>query len=378
MAENSAKALTFPGFIDLHVHLREPGMEEAETVASALAAARSGGVACVVAMPNTTPPLDCAGAIRNQYALARAAGGSVVFLSSGCISKGRAGGEVAPMEEMAEAGAVFFTDDGAYAADAKTMEEAMRRAAALGLAVCEHALDPRIVRGGVMRDCALARRLGLATIPADAETEAIRRDISICRTTGCKLHIQHISTAEGVELVRSARKEGLPVSAEATPHHLALSCDGLEADDANFKMAPPLGNDEDRAELRKGVKDGVLMFATDHAPHPAATKCKGFALSANGIVGLETAAGVTWRAMVEEEGMEPEAWARAWTDMPLAVLPPSVRATLGQRPRTEVVLEKWRVEPEAFASKSRNTPFGGMELTARARLAQARVSGGLV
>lgn len=366
MAGNNGAPLRFPGFIDLHVHLREPGMEEAETVASALAAARAGGVSCVVAMPNTVPPLDCAAALRRQYALAGAAGEDVLFLSSGCITKGRLGGEVAPLEEMAEAGAAFFTDDGSYVQDAKTMEAAMRRAAALGIAVCEHALDPRLAAGGVIRDCALARRLGLHVIPPEAETEAVRRDISICRETGCKLHIQHISTAGGVELVRSARREGLPVTAEATPHHLALSCDDIEADDANFKMAPPLGNGEDRAELRKGVKDGVLMFATDHAPHPAATKNKGFALSANGIVGLDTAVAATWRSMVDEEGMDPIAWAEAWWKMPQSVLSRLAREKLAQRPDTEIRFETWKAEPGAFASRSRNTPFAGFEMPVRA------------
>ena len=190
------------------------------------------------------------------------------------------------------------------------------------------------------------------------ETDAIRRDLALCRVTGCRLHIQHISTAEGVELVRAAQREGLPVTAEATPHHLLLACDELTADDANFKMAPPLGNREDRAELRRAVKDGVLMFATDHAPHPAATKARGFAASANGIVGLETAIPITYRVMVEEAGMAVDAWARAWSEMPRALVAGLDATDLGT---TRIAVGAPRaVDVTRFAGQSRNCPYDGM------------------
>ena len=295
--------LAYPGFVDVHVHVRDPGMPGAETTASGLEAARLGGFAAVVTMPNTTPACDSPEMIAYQLREARRAfderrgtrdeGGMPVLLPSACITKGRAGREVADLEALAEAGAAFFTDDGSYVADDRVMEEAMRRAAKLGICVCDHAMDPKELGGGVIRDCALARAHGLPVIPVSTETAAIRRDISICRVTGCRLHIQHISTAEGVSLVRDAQREGLPVTAEATPHHLLLCCEEIPSDDANYKMAPPLGNREDRAELRRAVRDGVLMFATDHAPHPAETKSAGFASSANGIIGLETAIPIT-------------------------------------------------------------------------------------
>ena len=345
----------FPGFIDVHVHFRDPGMTDAEDTASGLQAAARGGFSAVVTMPNTTPACDSPSALRVQT---ERSNGRTILLPSACITRGRLGREVADLEALAEAGAAFFTDDGSYVADAKVMEEAMRRAADLCLCVCQHAMDPAVQADGVIRDCPLARRLGLKTIPVEAETAAIRRDLSLCRETGCRLHVQHISTAEGVALVRAAQREGLPVTAEATPHHLLLSCDDLTADDANFKMAPPLGNREDRAELRKAVKEGVLMFATDHAPHPAARKALGFAKSANGIVGLETAIPITWAVMVGEEGMPPEDWARAGSEMPRSIvrgldgvaLPPTV-VTVG---------EARRVDVSAFASRSRNCPYGGM------------------
>lgn len=351
----TAGILEFPGFVDVHVHFRDPGMPGAETTASGLAAAEKGGFALVVTMPNTNPAGDSVEWVEANLA-ARSAGGTRI-IPSACITKGRLGGEVADLEKLAEAGAAFFTDDGSYVADDHVMEEAMFRAKALGMAICEHAMDPAELKGGVIRDCALARRLGLPVISVETETKAIERDLSLCRTTGCRLHIQHISTAKGVELVRGAQKEGLPVTAEATPHHLLFSCEELTADDANFKMAPPLGDDEDRAELRKAVKDGVLMFATDHAPHPAATKSRGFAHSANGILGLETAIPATYRAMVEEEGMAVQDWAAAWHRMPLSI----IRGDVGALKPTRVEIGAERaVDPGSFASLSRNSPYGSL------------------
>ena len=356
------KKLTFPGFIDVHVHFRDPGVPGAETTASGLEAARRGGFAAVVTMPNTTPACDSPEWMDYQRKAARDAGAETILLPSACITKGRLGHEVAELEALAEAGAAFFTDDGSYVADDKVMEEAMRRAANLEMCICEHAMDPMEVKDGVIRDCDLARSLHLPIIPVSAETVAIRRDLSICRVTGCRLHIQHISTAEGVELVRAAQKEGLPVTAEATPHHLLLSCEEIPRNDANYKMAPPLGNDEDRAELRRAVKDGVLMFATDHAPHPAAKKSLGFEASANGIIGLETAVPLTWMAMVEDEGMTPEAWAEAWWKMPRSILSPCAAKRLDSARKTTVeVGERRVVEVAKFASLSHNCPYDGME-----------------
>lgn len=351
--------MEFPGFIDVHVHFRDPGVPEAETTESGLECARRGGFAAVVAMPNTAPAGDSTEWIRRNAGFDAESDGVRLF-SSACITAGRLGAEVAELEQLAEAGAVFFTDDGSYVADAKVMEAAMRRAKALGLAVCQHAMTKT---DGVIRDCALARRLGLRTIAPETESAAIERDLSLCRTTGCRLHIQHISTARGVELVRGAVREGLPVTAEATPHHLLCSCDELTADDANYKMAPPLGNREDRAELRKAVKEGLLMFATDHAPHPARTKTLGFAKSANGIIGLETALAVTYEVMVKGEGMALEKWAEAWWKLPRTLLPQRAVARL-EPLRTRIEFgEPRRWELAHSASRSRNCPYDGFTST---------------
>ena len=359
-----SEILTFPGFVDVHVHFRDPGVPEAETTASGLAAAARGGFAAVVTMPNTTPACDSPEAIRRQREAKVKGEGErrTIIFPSASITRGRLGGEVADLEALADAGAAFFTDDGSYVADNKVMEAAMMRIADLNMVVCQHAMDPTEQKGGVIRDCALARKLGLPVISVETETKAIRRDLSLCRETGCRLHIQHISTAAGVALVRDAQREGLPVTAEATPHHLLLSCDDLAADDANFKMAPPLGNHEDRAELRKAVKDGVLMFATDHAPHPAEKKSLGFAKSANGIIGLETAIPITYGVMVEEEGMPVEDWAKAWNKMPLGILSKFGRfgSLEGLGTTTVVIGEERTVDVSSFASLSRNCPYNGM------------------
>ena len=374
----SQTTLTFPGFADVHVHFRDPGMPEAETTTSGLVAAERGGFAAVVTMPNTTPACDSQEAIRAQLEAKGEDEQRTVLFPSACITKGRAGKEVSDLETLAEAGAAFFTDDGSYVADDRVMEEAMDRIAALNMVVCQHAMDPAEQKGGVIRDCALARKLNLPVISVETETKAIRRDLSLCRVTGCRLHIQHISTAAGVSLVRDAQREGLPVTAEATPHHLLLTCDDLVADDANFKMAPPLGNREDRAELRKAVKDGVLMFATDHAPHPAAKKSLGFMKSANGIIGLETAIPITYAVMVEEEGMSVERWAEAWWKMPRDIIKigsigslGTIGSSGGRNPgvtlndpigKTTVVIgEERAVDVNSFASLSRNCPYNGMK-----------------
>jgi len=354
--------LVVPGGLrDVHVHFRDPGVPVAETRATGAQAAAAGGFTCVTTMPNTTPAGDSPEWLREQIEDASL---PVRIAPSACITKGRLGREVADLEGLAAAGAVAFTDDGSFVEDAHVMEEAMRRAAKLGKPVMQHAVVPSLLAGGVMRDCAVARRFGLPVMPPEAETEAVRRDIAICRVTGCALHIQHISCAGTVELIRAARREGLPVSGEATPHHLLLSCEDIPADDANWKMAPPLGGREDVAAIREGVKDGTLgLFATDHAPHPATKKLGGFRVAANGIVGLETAAAVTWEAMVAQEGMSPEDWIARWTAGPAALI--------GETPApaetnfTILDLKANRtVDPSAFRTKSRNQPFAGMRFAA--------------
>ena len=349
--------LRFKGFRDVHVHFRDPGSLISETRATGAAAAAAGGFVSVTTMPNTTPAGDTVAWIREQIEDTSL---PVRIAPSACITKGRLGREVADLERLAEAGAVAFTDDGSFVADESVMREAMRRAAALGKPVMQHAVVPALLGNGVIRDCPVARRFNLPVMPPEAETGAVRRDIALCRETGCALHIQHISCAGTVELIRSAQREGLPVTGEATPHHLLFACEDIPDNDANWKMAPPLGNREDRAAIRAAVKDGTLgIFATDHAPHPAAAKQGGFIGTANGIIGLETAVAVTYHVMVEEEEMDVNEWAKRWTEGPAHLI--------GEEPDGETVIDlqaNRTVDPATFRSLSRNMPYAGLAFSA--------------
>ncbi len=359
-----------PAFIDLHVHLREPGMEEAETIESGLRAAIVGGFGAVVSMPNTSPPIDSPGLVRQLIDRARALGLAALWPAA-CLTRGRAGDEVAEIEALADAGAVAFTDDGSTVMRDDVMEAAMRRVAAIGSVVMDHAQDRAHERLGVAGDGA-ARRLGVPAIPAEAEVRVVERDIRLARATGCRLHVQHLSTAGAVAAVRRARAEGWPVSAEATPHHLALCEDDIPGDDANWKMNPPLRSARDRDALRQAVLEGAIAcLATDHAPHPAAAKAHGFLTAPFGVVGLETAVGVTWEVLVRDGGMSPLEWVRRWTTGPAAVLGRTAPTLRPGAPADLVVIRtdrEWTVDPARFCSRSRNTPFAGWRLHARPKM----------
>lgn len=248
----------------------------------------------------------------------------------------------------------------------------MRAAAALQLPVMDHALDPRLAGHGVVHDGTAARRLGLPGIPSAAEETVVARDIDLARRTGCHMHLQHLSAAGAVRAVCAARAAGLPVSAEITPHHLLLCDEDIPGDDAAFKMNPPLRSADDRAALRAALLEGgVTCLATDHAPHAASLKARGMRAAPFGVVGLETALGLTYRELVVEHGMDPLAWLRLWTTGPAAVLglpAPTLRAGAA----ADLVLVDFRhedrVDPAALVSTSRNTPFAGRPLIGRVRL----------
>ena len=355
-----------PGFWDIHVHFRDPGNPAAETRRSGACAAAAGGFTHVVPMPNTTPAGDSVEWLCEQLADDL----PVTLHPSACITSGREGGRVSDMETLAAHGACAFTDDGATVADDAVMLEAMRRAKALGKPIFDHAVVPSIAHDGVIRDCPIARALHLPVFPPEAETEAIARDIRLCRETGCTLVIQHLSTAGGVALIRAAQAEGLPVFAEASPHHLALAAEDIPDDDGNWRMNPPLGSRADREALRAAVLDGTIsIFATDHAPHAPATKSNGFLAAPFGVIGLETAIGVTWQAMVVEERMAPLEWVRRWTTGPAAALGMPAPTLAPGTPADLVLIDPatpWTVAPDQFLSRSRNCPFAGRTLSARA------------
>jgi len=358
--------LVAPGFWDTHVHFRDPGNPAAETRRTGAEAAAAGGFTHVVPMPNTVPAGDSIAWLTEQLADDL----PVTLHPSACFSVGRQGRSVSEIETLAKHGASCFTDDGSYVVSDDIMREAMVRAARVNKTVFDHAVVPELAKDGVIRHSEIASALNLPVFPPEAEVEAIARDIRLCRETKCPLVIQHISTAAGVELVRQARAEGLPVSAEASPHHLALAVEDIPGDDGNWRMNPPLGTRVDRAAIRKGVLDGTLsLFATDHAPHTFESKSKGFLKAPFGVIGLETAIGVTWKAMVEEEGMSVLDWVTRWTLNPATILGlPLVSFQVGQ-PADLVVIDPstpWTVQPEMFRSRSRNCPFVGQTLHARA------------
>ncbi len=358
--------LVAPGLWDTHVHFRDPGNSAAETRRTGAEAAAAGGFTHVVPMPNTVPAGDSVMWLSEQLADDL----PVTLLPSACLSVGRQGRTVSDIETLAIKGAACFTDDGSFVFSDEVMREAMARAFRAGKTVFDHAVVPDLAKDGVIRESPVAKMLNLPLFPPEAESEAIARDIRLCRETRCTLVIQHISTAAGVDLVRQARAEGLPVHAEASPHHLALAVEDIPGDDGNWRMNPPLGTREDRAAIRRGVLDGTLsLFATDHAPHVFESKSKGFLKAPFGVIGLETAIGVTWKAMVEEEGMSVMDWVSCWTLHPAMILRQNFVSLQAGQPADLVVIDPstpWVVRPETFRSLSRNCPFAGQTLHARA------------
>ena len=356
-----------PGFWDVHVHFRDPGNPAAETRKSGCRAAAAGGFTHVVTMPNTVPAGDNEGWIREQI---EDPGLDARILPSACVTRGRAGQAVTDIEALARAGASSFTDDGNMVVDDGLMREAMTRAAKLGLPVMDHAILPSIAGKGVVRTSPVAERYPLPIFPSEAEIRAVERDIRLCEETGCRVDIQHLSSGVSVEAIRQARARGVPVTGEASPHHMALAAEDIPGDDGNYRMNPPLGNRSDMEAIRQGVLDGTLtLFATDHAPHTVESKSQGFLKAPFGIIGLETAVGVTYRVMVEECGLSLLRWVQGWTTGPAAVLglpAPSLKAGSVADLVILDLRDEWTVDPSRFRSLSRNTPFSGWKLRARA------------
>jgi dihydroorotase len=369
-----------PGFLDIHVHLREPGGEEAETIATGARAAVRGGFTHVVAMPNTRPPLDTPE--RVAYVLERGKeSGAAVVMTTACITQDRAGTALAPLDELADAGAIAFTDDGCTVQSDELMRRAMEKAACLGKTVMDHAQDRTMeLQGGAMHDGVYARAWHIPGIPSEAETRIVARDIALAKATGCALNIQHVSAGPSVDFIEAAQKEGYAVSGEATPHHMWF-CDADIDPRApeRFKMNPPLRTAADRARILDGAQRGILnVFATDHAPHPAHAKARGFVEAPFGIVGLETAIGSTYALMVESGHMTLMEWIRRWTVNPWRVLGRLCEGLRIGAPAHATLLdmrEPWRVDASRFLSKSRNTPFD--QYTFRARASHTLVQGRL-
>ena len=369
VVDGSGKLLA-PGFLDLHAHLREPGEEVKEDLASGLMAAVRGGYTDVVSMPNTRPPVDTPEAVRALKAKALRLG--LARLHPGAaLTVGQEGERLTQAGGLKEAGAVLLTDDGRTNEDAFILAAGLLQAAPLGLPVAVHAEDASLRRQGVMNDGPLAHRLGLPGNPPEAEAARIARDLEVLRyalrrsKATPRLHVQHLSTRRGVELIREARRAGLPVTAEATPHHLTLTEEALKGFDPIFKVAPPLRAEEDREALLEGLLDGTLTaIATDHAPHTQAEKERDLLRAPFGIPSLEVAFPLLYTELHLKRGFPLPRLVALFTDGP--------REVLGLRPlhleegaEASLVLldpKEARVEPARFASKARYSPWAGWVL----------------
>lgn len=363
-----------PGFVDMHTHLREPGREDEETVASASAAGVAGGFTALCAMPNTDPVADSAAVVEQVWALGREAG-LLQVIPSGALSKGQRGEEMSDIGEMARSLAEvrWFTDDGHGVQDPLFVRRVMQYLLAFDGTYAEHCEDAALAAGGHMNEGIRSVALGLRGQPAAAEELMAARDIALSRLTGCKLHLLHVSTAGTVELVRRAKDEGLKVTAEATPHHFTLTDDALEGYDPNAKVNPPLRTEADRTAIAEGLADGTIdAIATDHAPHAAHEKDQELQYAPPGLVGLETALALAVTELVNKGQMDLPAVIDRMATAPARLLGLRDQGRLGKDRTANLTIfnpaEKWTVDPAAFHSKSRNTPFGGREVEGRVHL----------
>ncbi len=369
-----------PGFVDLHVHLREPGQEYKETVATGARAALAGGFTAVCAMPNTAPPNDNASVTELVLSRAAAAGLARVY-PVGCISKAQKGEELAEYGELRAAGCVAVSDDGKPVMSPGLMRRALEYAKAFGLPVAVHAEDLGLVGKGVVHEGAVSTRLGLRGIPGQAEEVMVRRDLALAELTGGRLHVQHVSAEGSVRAIREAKARGVRVTAEATPHHLALSDEDLARAgyDTDFKMNPPLRSEADVRAVREGIADGTLdCIATDHAPHSAVEKDVEFDVALNGIVGLETAFSVCL-ALARQGAFSERRLVEALTAAPARAFGLPGGTLARGAPGDVVVLDpgaEWRCDVARFHSKGKNTPWKGARMIGRCT--QAFVGGRLV
>jgi len=361
-----------PGLIDVHVHLREPGQEHKETISTGARAAAAGGFTAVVAMPNTDPPIDSPAAVGFVRAQGEAARAARVF-PSGCITMGQKGEQLTEFGELIDAGAVCVTDDGKPVLSAGMMRMALEYALTFDLPVAVHEEEVTLSRGGTMNEGIIATRLGLTGIPNASEDVMIARDLMLAELTGGRVHIQHVATRGGVELIRAAKAKGIRVTAEGSPHHFTLTDAAVEWYDTNAKMNPPLRSATDRDAVRAGVADGTLdVIATDHAPHHYDEKEQAFEDAPFGIVGLETALGLAYTELVATGLLDLSTLIERMSCAPARSMSLD-RIGLGSLrvgsaadvtvidPRAE-----WTVDPKTFLSLSRNTPFAERKLRCRA------------
>lgn len=357
-----------PGFIDLHVHLRDPGLEYKEDIQTGGAAALHGGFTTIVAMPNTKPVADKPDVINYVKHKAEAVT-KVHVLQAGAVTKGQKGEELADIRGMAAAGSPAISEDGKSVMNAQLYREGMQIAAEEGLAVLAHCEDINMVHGGVLNADTKSKELGFAGITNSVEDVIVARDILLAKETGVRLHLCHCSTKDSVRMVELAKEEGLPVTAEVCPHHFCMTSDDITEDDANYKMNPPLRTKEDVEALKRGLADDIMdVIATDHAPHAAREKEQGIAKAPFGIVGLETAAALTYTELVKPGILTPMQMAEKMSYNPAKVLGLD-KGTVAVGSHADLTIFdpecEWVIDPAEFLSKGKNTPFGGKKVTGK-------------
>jgi dihydroorotase len=363
-----------PGLVDIQVHFRDPGREDAETIETGARAAALGGCTAVICMPNTEPPLDDAAIVQSVLERGRRACCDVRV--AGCITKGRRGEELAPMGELYDLGVRVFTDDGDCVADGRVMRGAFEYLRALsGAVLAQHAEDPALVRGGHMHEGAWSARLGIPGRPAEAESSIVARDLALARLTGGRYHVLHVSSAQTVDLVRGAKAEGVRVTAECTPQHLVLTDASCAGFDPVFKMNPPLREQADVDALRAGIHDGTIdAIATDHAPHTPETKAAPFEDAPPGMLGVETALAVVVTTLVEPGllTLSEAIGALSWRPARVSGLDADGHGgpIAPGRPANLCVIDPtavWVVDANRLASRSTNSPWHDWKLTGKVR-----------
>jgi dihydroorotase len=366
---DAANRIVAPGLIDMHVHLREPGREEDETIQTGTAAALAGGFTSIACMPNTEPPIDTQGTVEFIHHQAARAKNCNVFVVA-CVSKNREGKELAEIGQLVQAGAVAFSDDGAPVYNPELMRRAFEYCLMFDKPVLNHCEVRELTQGGVMHEGLVSMILGLPGMPAAAEDVMVSRDISLAQVTGGKIHIMHVSTAGAVDMIRRAKSRGIRVTTEVCPHHFSLSDESLRSFDSNYKMSPPLRGAEDVEACIAGLRDGTIdVICTDHAPHALEKKMRELDQAPFGIVGLETALGLVVTKLIEPGVLDwPSAIAKLSMN-PARVLGIN-KGTLAVGADADVTIidptYEWTVDPARFRSRSKNTPFIGWRLRGRA------------
>ncbi len=356
-----------PGFVDLHVHLRDPGLEYKETLETGGKAAVKGGVTTVCAMPNTKPVIDDGEKVSEVHERAKKESPANI-IQIGAVTRGQLGAELSDIEGMAKAGCHAISEDGKSVMNASLYRKGMKLAKEQGISVFAHCEDITMVEGGVMNADANTERLGLRGITNSVEDVIVARDILLAKETGVRLHLCHCSTADSVKMIKAAKEEGLLVTGEVCPHHFVLTSDDIKEDDGNYKMNPPLRSRADVEALRQGLKDGIMdVISTDHAPHSAEEKNKSMAQAAFGIVGLETSAALTYTYLVKQGVISVMGMAEKMSYNPSKILGLSDKGSVSEGKIADIVVfdpdKTYKIDKETFVSKGKNTPFDGIEVS---------------